>query len=617
MVNVCVLPPKTRREGHSQGVQVMSGLRPSNRPSRRSSGYFEHTASNLVAYLLSISILVAGTLLSSEVSQKANRMGLAPNLGNPVVNRRIVSGSREDISGVSRMLLPLLKRTTRLLDEVNGSDQFNENNPYTTRGEYAPPEREMNTFEPMKVTGVIPPEINGMFVFMSPVANTWPPSHTYTNLDGHGMVHVVKLSESTAQISSHVLRTPVTKLEREAKWDLFGRPGDLRSMTGLMKLAVGKFIFSPLLGLKPYELGSSNTNILHYNGRWFAFEESMCPFEFQIDEKTGNVTSVGCMDLNGSPIDKGWQFPMCAHPKIDPKTGHLAVVGYNPDFPSAAIKYGSYGKGGDGKSFEFKLPSPAAFIPFLHDLGITENHAILIDSSYEFAFPSPTTGLGPILTFNNKKRAKFGVFSKNLQGRSEEMSKEHIQWFEVEPLVINHIANSWEEEDVVVVHAPVAREPIDIFAHKGYFGCMTEFRLNLTDGSVETFDYSSGISAEFPKIHPKLTGYPTSFAYTTVHAKDLTTISGLAKWDMKKRELVGRIQFGDNNYGVVGEPVFIPYENTSEEDDGVVITSVFNDESKVTTLRLYDAKTFESKPIAILESSEHIPFGLHGLWHGL
>mmetsp|Transcript_16442 Transcript_16442/g.23029 ORF Transcript_16442/g.23029 Transcript_16442/m.23029 type:complete len:215 (-) Transcript_16442:80-724(-) len=195
-----------------------------------------------------------------------------------------------------------------------------------------------------------------------------------------------------------------------------------------------------------------------------------------------------------------------------------------------------------------------------------------------------------------------------------------ITWIDLgEPMVINHIANAWEDPtdpNVIILHAPIAKEGIDFFSHKGYFARMTELRIDLRTKTATKTDYSSGRSCEFPRVRDKLAGYPSRFAYTVKHTPSRTDIGGLVKWNLFERRPVKDIDFPAGVIGLVGEPQFIPKTTASEgdEDDGYVVAAVRDGPQERTLLYVFDAKDFSSEPIAVLAPPERLPFGLHGQW---
>jgi carotenoid cleavage dioxygenase len=64
---------------------------------------------------------------------------------------------------------------------------------------------------------------------------------------------------------------------------------------------------------------------------------------------------------------------------------------------------------------------------------------------------------------------------------------------------------------------------------------------------------------------------------------------------------------------VPGEPVFVPAEGATAEDDGYLMTYVYDAASDTSSLVVLDAATMDTSPIASVELPR-IPHGFHGRW---
>jgi all-trans-8'-apo-beta-carotenal 15,15'-oxygenase len=77
-------------------------------------------------------------------------------------------------------------------------------------------------------------------------------------------------------------------------------------------------------------------------------------------------------------------------------------------------------------------------------------------------------------------------------------------------------------------------------------------------------------------------------------------------------------------HGYVGEPIFVPraaesYQNglpaataVGNEDDGWVLTLVYDSQRERSDLVILDAQDLNRGPIARLHLQHHVPYGLHG-----
>jgi all-trans-8'-apo-beta-carotenal 15,15'-oxygenase len=64
--------------------------------------------------------------------------------------------------------------------------------------------------------------------------------------------------------------------------------------------------------------------------------------------------------------------------------------------------------------------------------------------------------------------------------------------------------------------------------------------------------------------------------------------------------------------GFIEEPVFVPRSGSTEEDDGWVMTLVYDADRDRTDVVIFEGKQISQGPIARLHLKHHIPYGLHG-----
>jgi carotenoid cleavage dioxygenase len=62
------------------------------------------------------------------------------------------------------------------------------------------------------------------------------------------------------------------------------------------------------------------------------------------------------------------------------------------------------------------------------------------------------------------------------------------------------------------------------------------------------------------------------------------------------------------------EPVFIARKGAIEEDDGWVMSYVYNAERNASDVVILDAKAFSEEPVASISLPVGVPFGFHGNW---
>jgi carotenoid cleavage dioxygenase len=63
-----------------------------------------------------------------------------------------------------------------------------------------------------------------------------------------------------------------------------------------------------------------------------------------------------------------------------------------------------------------------------------------------------------------------------------------------------------------------------------------------------------------------------------------------------------------------GEGVFVPAGATGAEDEGWVLSVVYNALDDSSSLVILDATNFGGDPVATIALPQRVPFGFHGIW---
>ena len=66
--------------------------------------------------------------------------------------------------------------------------------------------------------------------------------------------------------------------------------------------------------------------------------------------------------------------------------------------------------------------------------------------------------------------------------------------------------------------------------------------------------------------------------------------------------------------GGAGEAVFVPADDASAEDDGFVLSLVYDAERQASDLLVLNAQDFTGDPAAVVHLPVRVPFGFHGNW---
>ncbi len=119
--------------------------------------------------------------------------------------------------------------------------------------------------------------------------------------------------------------------------------------------------------------------------------------------------------------------------------------------------------------------------------------------------------------------------------------------------------------------------------------------------------------AEFPRVADRVIGQKYRYGYMMSQVRNResgNSTSAILKYDndQSKREQI-ELRSGIS----AGEPVFVPSENSKFEDDGFLMTYIYDATSDQSQFVIYDAATMDSNPIASIDLPR-IPDGFHGSW---
>ena len=330
-------------------------------------------------------------------------------------------------------------------------------------------------------------------------------------------------------------------------------------------------------------------HVVRAGGKCFALVEGGAlpvEFSYQLDSTVNS-------DFGGG-LTKGFS----AHPKADPATGVLHAIAYQPGQPN--IQYFTIDTNGTAHAVaEISLPH----MPEVHDIGLTERSVVILDLPVTFQPWRSEVSSFPYL-WNADQPPRVG-----LMPRSGDTSK--IQWFDAPSCFVFHILNSYDRGDDVI---------IDVCRHSKMFATDTRgvnegrpvlarWTLNRnTSQLVETIIEDRG--AEFPRINDFYQGLAYRFGYTASWRENVQ-FGPTMKHDL----ITGTTELHDYGTGRVAlEPVFVPRPGAVAEDDGWVMSFVYDAERNLSDVVLLDAQNLAGAPVATVQLPVRVPFGFHGAW---
>ncbi|HEX9259294.1 MAG TPA: carotenoid oxygenase family protein [Acidimicrobiales bacterium] len=426
------------------------------------------------------------------------------------------------------------------------------------------PLTEERTVTDLRVTGSIPPELDGRYLRNGSNPITGKDAHPFL---GDGMVHGVRLRDGKAEwYRNRYVRTPY-----------YDNPElDILDPSILLDMTASK----------------ANTNVIGHAGRILALEEGHFPYMLD-----GELGTVGPLDFGGK-----LRGSFTAHPKICPETGELLAFGW-----SALEPYLRYVRiSADGELLQdenITVGGPT----MMHDFNVTRNHAIFMDLPAVFDIELAMRGEMPI-HWSDTYPARLGVMPRN--GTDAD-----VVWYDIDPCYVFHPMNAYEDGDKIILD--VAR-----LSHIWRDSMMDHplpylwrWTIDTVTGKVHEEQVDDRL-VEFPRVADAKVGLKHRYGYVmAMPALESFENAALGTGAILKydRDTGERSEIVVGKGRLPGEPVFVPADGAKAEDDGYLMTYVYDASTDSSELVIMDASTMSDTPLATV-ALPRIPFGFHGNW---
>ncbi|MFM7069076.1 MAG: carotenoid oxygenase family protein [Actinomycetes bacterium] len=442
-------------------------------------------------------------------------------------------------------------------------------------GSYAPVSEEVTATD-LSVTGRLPEALNGRYLRNGPNPIA-PDPDTYHWFTGEGMVHGVRLREGKAEwYRNRWVRTGAVP-------GLLGVPDPGGPVTDGMDL-------------------SPNTNVIGFAGGTFAIVEAGA----KPAELTEDLDTIARCDFGGA-LPNGFS----AHPKLDPVTGELHTASYFWGNPNV-VEYSVLGPDAALRRFE-RVPVPGN--PMMHDMSITEQYAVFYDLPVTLNVDAALTGARFPYVWDPAYGARLGVLRRNGTGVDD------LRWFDVEPCYVFHPLNAHDSvtadghECVVldVVRHPRMFDQVRNGPDEGP-SSLWRWTIDLTADTVTELQLDDA-PVEFPRVDERRVGRPFNVGWAVGLSLQGASVgfdgSRLVRFDLERGAVTTR-EFGPGH--TVGEPVFVPAHADAAEDDGWVLTMVFDPDRGASDLWVLNAADIGADPVAVVHLPARVPLGFHGNW---
>lgn len=441
-------------------------------------------------------------------------------------------------------------------------------------GNRAPVDREVTAFD-LEVIGSLPPELSGRWVRNGP--NPLPDSvdpETYHWFVGDGMVHGVRLLDGKAEWYRN-------------RWVRSGPVADHLDAEHLPGPRFGDRDHGP------------NTNVGGFAGSlWAMVEAGGTPV--RLDDE---LESVAWDDFGGT-----LPGPFSAHPKYDPTTGELHAMTYAwPDLVDH-VQYVVVGS--DARVTKTVDIAVDAWI-MVHDMSITPNWAVLYDLPVTVDLELAMQGRFPF-RWNPDREARVGLLPRAATSDAD------MVWSTVDPCYVFHPMNAFENSSGEVVLDVCRYERLFENDLLGPFGdsqaTLDRWTVSPTGGAVSEQRISDRYQ-EFPRHAPAVAGLEYRFGYTGEivpgAGNDGEFFGATLKTDLTTG-VVTEHQHGPGRGGA--EPIFVPREGATSEDDGWLLVLVYDKAEDRSELVVLDAADLAASPSARVILPQRVPDGFHGNW---
>jgi carotenoid cleavage dioxygenase-like enzyme len=434
-------------------------------------------------------------------------------------------------------------------------------------GNFAPVGSELGVAD-LAVRGKIPEELNGRLLRIGPNPVTPPDPQTYHWFTGSGMVHGVRIRDGRAE------------------WyrNRFVRDDTVTQVKGWPQTA------GPRHGMGD---GTANTNVIGHAGRTFAIVEAGgLPVELTYDLDTMQMTN----------FDGTLPGSFTAHPKRDPRSGELHGIVYYWEWD-----YLQYVVVGTDGRIRRTVDIPVPGKPMVHDCAITETRVVILDLPVTFDLDVAMQGTRTLpYLWNADYGARVGLLPRDAT------TGDATVWCDVDLCFVYHPLNAFDLPDGRVV-CDVVRHPKMFDKNRNGpdegLPSLVRWTIDPAMGRVHEATIDDR-GQEFPRHDERLLGREHRYGYCAAFGE------GIEHGPALKHDLA-RGTTETHEYGpgrVTLEPVFVPRDADAAEDDGWIMSYVYDATTDSSDVVILHAQDFTAEPVAVISLPQRVPFGFHGNW---
>jgi len=354
----------------------------------------------------------------------------------------------------------------------------------------------------------------------------------------------------------------------------------------------------------------ANTNVIHWAGRLLALFELGGPIEM---DRAG-LNTVGETRIANTIVQSA---SIGARPRYDPVKERLILFRYN--LVSADSNRATFYEYDSNWKLQAKFEAPIPGHAVFHDIAITRSKYVLHQAPT--AFDAVPFGLGlkagaECISFDGSKPAVFHVVPRD---GGDPVS------VEVEAAFVLHIANAFDDDQGNVI-ADVIQMPrlpgmegdaSGTWQESFDFGEdippaeLVRWTISPTKGTASKEVMSDRFQA-FPAVNPYVTSVRHGFVYTAAASgSSPAPPQSILKLDTATKSVA---EFSLPGMQFCSEPVMVPRLEGTSEDDGYLLTQVYDADADTSSLVILDASDLAKGPVARIALRNPLPVSIYGTW---
>jgi carotenoid cleavage oxygenase len=381
----------------------------------------------------------------------------------------------------------------------------------------------------------------------------------------------------------------------------------------------------------------ADANVFWHAGKVLALAESGLPQQFS-------------RLLQPEEFDGGLTVAVASHVHRDAATGGRILFGVEPGTETAPpfLRLGEWDAAG-GLMHHRQVDLERA--TWQHDLAVTARHIVFIESPTEHAEGlegtwGPEGGVGPDPGDPEDGAGPGGVavpfrWAPGAPGWVGVLDRAgtggDLRWVRLDPCLVTHVLHAHDEGDAVVLYVcryevPEEGYPVDLdMSVVGPAGIGMSLiggglpfleRWRIEGEKLERWQVDDRC-VEYPTSDPVCEGAPFRYGYAVEVSPNYDRSIdrevdhvGLLRFDMARDEAVA---WHPGQYRTASEPLFVRASDGRSDDEGWLLTMVYDATRDASALYVLDASSFGRRaPQAVihLPDSVALPFRSHGTWIG-